>query len=130
VREETHLEDNVTNLLLNTLSAVLGEGLLDIAIRAAELLNLLGSTTDEGRRVEQSVELSHDGLEEWCRTNTLDEIVVLALELDGSRGLVRENTNLLVGILARDALLDKSHDDVLTVDVSEELNQQQRKVLT
>jgi hypothetical protein len=122
LEKKTHLKDNVTNLLLDTLSTVLGESLLDITVRAAELLDLLGSTTNEGGRVEQSVELSHDGLEEWCCTNTLDEVVVLAFKLDGSGGLVRKNTNFLVSILARDALLDESHDDVLTVIVSKELN--------
>ena len=112
--EETHLKDNVTDLLLDTLGAVLGEGLLDITLGTTELLDLLGSATSESGGVEQRVKLSHDGLEERCGTNTLDEVVVLAFQLDGSGSLVGEDTNLLVGILARDTLLDKSHDDVLT----------------
>ena len=111
---ETHLKDNITDLLLDTLSAELGEGLLNITLGAAEFLDLLGSTANEGGGVEQSVELRDNGLEELRLTNTLDEVVVLAFQLDGSGSLVGEDTNLLVGILARDTLLDKSHDDVLT----------------
>ena len=128
--EETHLKDNVTDLLLDTLGAVLGEGLLDITLGTTELLDLLGSATSESGGVEQRVKLSHNGLEERCGTNTLDEVVVLTLELDGGRGLVRQNTDLFVGILPGNALLDESHDDVLTVKVSDGLEQQQERVLT
>ena len=110
-----HLKDDITDLLLDTLGTEFGKSLLDITLRTAELLDLLGGTAGEGGRVEEGVELGEDGLEEGSGADALDEVVVLALELDGGRGLVREDTDLLVGFLAGDTLLDEGHDDVLAV---------------
>ena len=114
-RSTRYLKDDVADLLLDTLGTVLGESLLDVAVGTAELLDLLRSTAGEGGRVEEAVELGVDGLEEFGDADALDQVVVLAFELDGGGGLVGEDADFLVGILAGDALLDESHDDVFAV---------------
>lgn len=78
-----------------------------------ELVDLLGGTADKGRGVEEGVELSPDGLEVVVLLDALDEVVVAALLLDDGTGLVREDTDLLVALLAVTAGLDNGHDDVL-----------------
>lgn len=57
-----------------------------------ELLDLLGSTADEGAGVEKGVELGDDRVEESGTADTVKEVVVLALPLDVVGSLVREDT--------------------------------------
>lgn len=107
------LQDNVSNLVLHTSFPVLGKCLGHITIRTTVLLDLLRSATNESRRIKQGLKLRDDRLKELGRTNALDQVVGLSLELDSCGGLVREHADLLVGVLARNSLLDERHDDVL-----------------
>jgi hypothetical protein len=59
---------------------------------SGELLNLLGSTANEGAGVEEGLELGDDGVEEGSAADTLDEVVVLTLLLDVVGSLVGEDT--------------------------------------
>jgi hypothetical protein len=78
-----------------------------------EGVDLLGRTTDEVLGVEELVKAREDALEVLVLLDTLDEVVLASLLLDDVAGLMRENTNLLVGLLAIAAGLDDGHDDVL-----------------
>ena len=93
------------------LALVLLERGLDLG--ADELLDNLGRAADEAAGVGQAVDLGEDGLEEGRDLDALDQVVVLALLLDDGAGLVGEDADLLVGVLAGVALLDHGHDDVL-----------------
>lgn len=59
------------------------------------------------------------GLEVLGALDALEEVVGLALALDDGGGLVGEDANLLVGVLAAGAALDHLHDDVLGGDEGE-----------
>ena len=76
-------------------------------------VDLLGGTADEGLGVEERVELGDNGGKVRLGLDALDEVVLAALLLDNSTGLVREDTDLLVALLAVAAGLDHGHDNVL-----------------
>lgn len=56
-----------------------------------ELLNLLGSTANEGRGVEEIVQLGENGVEECGAADALEQVVVLAVLLDVVGSLVGED---------------------------------------
>ena len=93
------------------LALVLLKSSLDLGVD--ELLDDLRAATDEVARVGEGVDVGKDGLEERPDLDALDQVVVLAFLLDHGTGLVREDADLLVGVLAGVALLDHGHDDVL-----------------
>ena len=93
------------------LTLVLLKSSLDLG--GDELLDDLRAATDEVARVGEGVDVGKDGLEERPDLDALDQVVVLALLLDDGAGLVGEDADLLVGVLAGVALLDHGHDDVL-----------------
>lgn len=66
------------------------EGLLHFG--GEELLNLLGSTADEGAGVKESIKLIQDGGEESSATDAVEQVVVQAELLDVVGGLVGEDT--------------------------------------
>lgn len=57
-----------------------------------ELLNLLGSTSDESTGIEKGVQLGDDGVEESGAADTVKQVVVLTLLLNVVGSLVREDT--------------------------------------
>ena len=79
-----------------------------------KLLDDLRAAADEVAGVGEGVDLGKNGLEEGSDLDALDQVVVLAFLLDHGAGLVGEHADLLVGVLARVALLDHGHDDVLS----------------
>jgi hypothetical protein len=93
------------------LALVLLERGLDLG--GDELLDNLGRAANEAAGVGEAVDLGENGLEERRDLDALDQVVVLALLLDHGAGLVGEDADLLVGVLAGIALLDHGHDDVL-----------------
>ncbi len=58
---------------------------------SGELLNLLGRTADEGRGIEEGVQLGEDGVEEGRAADAVEQVVVLAVLLDVVGGLVRKD---------------------------------------
>lgn len=95
---------------------VLGVGLdllLDGTALAAVALDHGCGTAGEQVGVQQLVDGVPDGLEILGGLDALDEVVLAALLLDDVGGLVGEYADLLVGFLARAALGDDLHDDVL-----------------
>jgi hypothetical protein len=56
-----------------------------------ELLDLLGSTADESRGVQEVVQLGENGVEEGGAADALEQVVVLAVLLDVVGGLVGED---------------------------------------
>lgn len=108
------VSDNL-HVQLNGVAVELALVLLESGLHLGgdELLDNLGAAADEAAGVGEGVDVGEDGLEERPDLDALDQVVVLAFLLDDGAGLVRENTNLLVGVLARVALLDHGHDDVL-----------------
>jgi hypothetical protein len=65
--------------------------------------------------VQQVVQNLPDGLKPRVRSDPLDEVVLPALLLDHTRGLVGEDADALVGLLSVPGgrLCDERHDDVL-----------------
>lgn len=106
---------NILHVQLDNIAIELALVLLErgLDLGADELLDNLGRATDEAAGVGQAVDLGEDGLEEGRDLDALDQVVVLALLLDDGAGLVGEDADLLVGVLAGVALLDHGHDDVL-----------------
>lgn len=78
-----------------------------------ELVDLLGGAADEGLGVEELGELVNDGGEVGVGLDTVDEVVLASLLLDDGAGLVRQDADLLVALLAVAAGLDDGHDNVL-----------------
>jgi len=91
----------------------------DLDLGGDELLNDFRRATDEVAGVGEGVDLGEDGLEERPDLDALDQVVVFAFLLDDGAGLVGEHTDLLVGVLARVALLNHGHDDVLGCHLQE-----------
>lgn len=56
-----------------------------------ELLDLLGGTANEGRGVEEVIQLGKDGVEESGAADALEQVVVLAVLLDVVGSLVGED---------------------------------------
>ena len=106
---------NILHVQLDNIAIELALVLLErgLDLGADELLDNLGRAADEAAGVGQAVDLGEDGLEEGRDLDALDQVVVLALLLDDGAGLVGEDADLLVGVLAGVALLDHGHDDVL-----------------
>ena len=106
---------NILHVQLDDIAIELALVLLErgLDLGADELLDNLGRAADEAAGVGQAVDLGEDGLEEGRDLDALDQVVVLALLLDDGAGLVGEDADLLVGVLAGVALLDHGHDDVL-----------------
>jgi hypothetical protein len=63
--------------------------------------------------IEHAIKLAPDGLEELGAPDAVDEIIRLALVLHDAAGLVRQNTDLLVGLLSGLSLRAQAHDDGL-----------------
>jgi len=93
------------------LALVLLKSRLDLG--GDKLLDDLRAASDEVARVGEGVDLGKNRLEERSDLDALDQVVVLAFLLDHGAGLVGEHADLLVGVLARVALLDHGHNDVL-----------------
>ena len=106
---------NILHVQLDDIAIELALVLLErgLDLGADELLDNLGRAADEAAGVGQAVDLGEDRLEERSDLDALDQVVVLAFLLDHGTGLVREDADLLVGVLAGVALLDHGHDDVL-----------------
>jgi hypothetical protein len=106
---------NILHVQLDDIAVELALVLLErgLDLGADELLDNLGRAADEAAGVGQAVDLGEDRLEEGRDLDALDQVVVLALLLDDGAGLVGEDADLLVGVLAGVALLDHGHDDVL-----------------
>ena len=82
-------------------------------LRRGELLDLLRRATDEGLRIQQTVQLGQNGVEESGAADALEEVVVLAMLLDIVGGLVGKHTDLFVSVLPRQTLGNAGHDNVL-----------------
>jgi hypothetical protein len=78
-----------------------------------KLVDLLGSSSDKGRRVEERVELGPDGLKVAILLDPLDQVVLASLLFDDGSSLVGQDPDLFVTILTIPTVLDNGHDDVL-----------------
>jgi len=78
-----------------------------------ELVDLLGCSSDKGRRLEKGVKLGPNGLKVAVLSDPVDQVVLASLFLDNGTGLVRQDPDLLMTFLSISTLLDNGHDDVL-----------------
>lgn len=92
---------------------VRGESLFNGTARTAILVHNLGTATSVELSFEHAVKLPPDGLEKFVALNALHQVIGFALVLHDSTGLVRQNTDLLVSLLAGLALRTEAHDDGL-----------------
>lgn len=77
------------------------------------LLHYLRASANKCTAIRQDVQLVPDWLEEIVGLDTLKQIVGLSFLLDDGTCLVGQDTDLLVGFLTRNTLVDHGHDDVL-----------------
>lgn len=93
--------------------AIRSQGLVHRPARATVLVNNIRAAAGIQLSLEHAVELAPDGLEEVVALDAVDEVVGLALVLDHGAGLVGEDADLLMGLLARLAQGAQAHDDAL-----------------
>ena len=96
--------------LLNVLG-IRRQRLAQHTVLTTELIHNLRAPPSVQTRIEHVVQIAPDRLEELGRANAINEVVLLTLVLDVGTGLVGQDTDLLVGFLARLALCYESHDD-------------------
>lgn len=105
------LDRKLSSLGLGKRLLVLAQPLSNLAI--AVILHNPGRVANEQGRVNKTIDLAPDRLEELGLLDALEQVVLATLLLDDGASLVGQDADLLVGVLAGDAVLGELHEDGL-----------------